>query len=174
HQLAAGALIRSPRRRGRAMRAWIDRTNDGLSGTAGAARRLGYINNATGRKEPAVASQTPVSELGRQCDDQRSEEHGTAGKGCLGGHFRCGSWGRKPVTNERESDGDTCSVWALRLVLGRRRAAGCSPCVVLRPLALVGASRKYHRAAVLNRGSGPSHGSHKHLFPRRPRWSALH
>jgi len=50
------------------MRAWIDRTNDGLSGMpadgislppkergtsarpAGAARRLGYINGATGRK----------------------------------------------------------------------------------------------------------------------------
>jgi hypothetical protein len=53
--------------RGRAMRTWIDRTNDGLSGMpadgislppkkgtsarpAGAARRLGYINGATGRK----------------------------------------------------------------------------------------------------------------------------
>jgi len=50
------------------MRAWIDRTNDGLSGMpadgislppkergtsarpAGAARKLGYINGATGRK----------------------------------------------------------------------------------------------------------------------------
>src|SRR5262245_13915110 len=53
--------------RGRAIRAWIDRTNDGLSGmpadgslppkkrdfgtSAGAARRLNYINGATGRKE---------------------------------------------------------------------------------------------------------------------------
>jgi hypothetical protein len=52
---------------GRAMRTWIDRTIDGLSGMpadgislppkrgtsarpAGAARRLGYINGATGRK----------------------------------------------------------------------------------------------------------------------------
>src|SRR5262245_6774199 len=53
--------------RGRAMRAWIDRTNDGLSGMPAdgislplkrglrhvplsQARRLGYINHATGRK----------------------------------------------------------------------------------------------------------------------------
>src|SRR5262245_27689715 len=54
--------------RGRATLAWIDRTNDGLSGMpadgnsllptrgtsarpAGATRRLGYINHATGRKK---------------------------------------------------------------------------------------------------------------------------
>ena len=53
--------------RGRAIRAWLDRTNDGLSGMPadgislppkkgtsarplGAARRLSYINGATGRK----------------------------------------------------------------------------------------------------------------------------
>src|SRR5262245_35141592 len=67
--LASSSLIVVCRRvngRGRATRAWIDRTNDGLSGCpptasacrqkgtsarpAGAARRLGYINGATGRK----------------------------------------------------------------------------------------------------------------------------
>src|SRR5262245_47726973 len=60
-------LLHARKWRGRAMRAWIDRTNDGLSGMpadgislppkrgisarpAGAARRLGYISHATGRK----------------------------------------------------------------------------------------------------------------------------
>src|SRR5215831_17374014 len=57
--------------RGRAMRAWIDRTNDGLSGMPAdgislplkrglrhvplsQARRLGYINHATGGREMAA------------------------------------------------------------------------------------------------------------------------
>src|SRR6266540_7118255 len=72
--------------RGRAMRAWIDRTNDGLSGMpadgislppkkggtsarpAGPARRLGYINHAIGRKggmsacgPGRVKTQTPAT-----------------------------------------------------------------------------------------------------------------